>query len=219
MIEARHLIQRFHSRRGEVVALDGVSLSLQAGELVIVRGPSGCGKTTLLFAIGGLRAPQSGEVRFGAWDLYRDMSSERRAVFRSQTIGFVFQQYHLIPYLNVLENVLTPAIVRPDPAAEARARDLLEHFGLRDRLNHRPAELSTGERQRTALARALLNQPRLLLADEPTGNLDETNTAIVLEALRAFVRDGGTVLMASHDERAFPKAHRVLRMMQGRIVS
>ncbi len=218
-VELTQVTRRFHTRRGVVTALDSVSLTLSDGEWVIVRGPSGCGKTTLLLTVGGLRRPDGGEVKVGSHDLYREMCSEERVAYRSKAVGFVFQQFHLIPYLTVLENVLSPAIVCPVVEGEKRAREWLERLGLGDRLDHKPSELSTGERQRAALARALFHGPELLLADEPTGNLDEQLAGVAMELCEILVRKGGTVLMASHDERAFRRAHRVLKMECGRFVS
>ena len=196
---------------GEVRALAGISLSLAAGEFVAVQGPSGCGKTTLLLIAGGLLAPTAGRVRLNQEDPYA-MSADRRAGFRAKHLGFVFQQFHLVPYLSVLDNVLAPALAVAVPAARDRAEELVAHFGLQSRRRHVPGELSTGERQRTALARALLNRPKLLLADEPTGNLDRENAGIVLEHLVAFSRAGGAVLLVSHEAHAVQHADRIIHL-------
>jgi ABC-type lipoprotein export system ATPase subunit len=203
---------------GQVAALDGVSLSLAAGEFVAVRGPSGCGKTTLLLAAGALLAGDEGQVLIDGQDPYR-LGSDQRARFRAGKLGFVFQQFHLVPYLTVLENVLSPCLALPAEDGERRAMQLIEHFGLTERIHHTPGELSTGERQRTALARALLNRPRLLLADEPTGNLDADSARAVLDYLAEFARDGGAVLLVTHDDRAAAYAPRTVRMEKGRILS
>ncbi len=196
MLEIRELSKRYPSPAGRasgpVIALEAVSLSLAPGEFVGVWGPSGSGKTTLLLAAGGLMTPTSGTVAFQDQDVY-GMSPRSRARWRAQCVGFVFQQFHLIPYLSVLDNVLTPALARPLPNARCRAEELLEQFGLAARASHVPAALSTGEQQRTALARALLPAPRLLLCDEPTGNLDVASARIVLECLAAFSRGRGRV--------------------------
>jgi ABC-type lipoprotein export system ATPase subunit len=194
---------------GEVRALTGVDLTLAAGEFVAVQGPSGCGKTTLLLIAGGLLAPTSGRVRLNQEDPYA-LSADQRASFRAQHLGFVFQQFHLIPYLSVLDNVLAPALAAAVPDARERAEELVARFGLHSRRGHVPGELSTGERQRTALARALLNRPRLLLADEPTGNLDRENAGVVLDHLAAFAREGGAVLLVSHDAQAVQHADRIV---------
>ena len=196
---------------GEVRALTGVSLSLAAGEFVAVQGPSGCGKTTLLLIAGGLLAPTEGGVRLNQQDPYA-MSADQRAGFRAKHLGFVFQQFHLVPYLSVLDNVLAPALAAAMPDARDRAEELVAHFGLQSRRLHVPGELSTGERQRTALARALLNRPKLLLADEPTGNLDRENAGIVLDHLVEFSRAGGAVLLVSHEEQAVKHADRIIHL-------
>jgi len=198
-----------------VRAVDRVTLSVEPGEFVAVRGPSGCGKTTLLLAAGGLLAPDEGEVRIAGEDPYR-LSPEQRARFRAERIGFVFQQFHLVPYLNVLDNVLVPSLATTSTARRQRAEELVTRFGLGDRLHHVPAQLSTGERQRTALARALLNEPKLVLADEPTGNLDADNARAVLGALAEFARGSGAVLLVTHDPLAAEHAVRSVEMKQGR---
>lgn len=196
--------------------LRSVSLSLDRGDFTAVHGPSGCGKTTLLLTAGALLAPEGGSVRIDGHDPYA-MNAGDRARLRAGTVGFVFQQFHLVPYLTVLENVMTPSLAQPAPAASTRARELIERFALADRADHVPADLSTGERQRTALARAMLNHPRLLLADEPTGNLDERNAAVVFDALAAFAASGGAVLLATHDHRAAERAGRVMAMASGKL--
>lgn len=183
-----------------VHALRGASLRLAPGSFKVIQGPSGSGKTTLLLAAGGLLRPDEGSVSVSGTDLY-SLSPEQRARFRASHIGFVFQQFHLIPYLNVLENVLAPTLAYAHNGAPERAKQLVDDLGLGHRTDHPPSELSTGERQRVALARALLNEPELLLADEPTGNLDAENAAAVLRHLRAFAERGGAVMVATHDER------------------
>lgn len=213
--------QVFDGRDGAVQAVDGVDLQLAAGDFTVVRGASGCGKTTLLLMAGGLLRPTAGEVTLAGQNLYA-LSGESRARFRASRIGFVFQQFYLIPYLSVLENVLAATLAVggvPGDDRESRARELLDNLQLGARLGHVPAELSTGEQQRVALARALLNAPALILADEPTGNLDEKNGAIVLESLRSFAASGGMVLMVTHDARAERYASCVRQMVQGRLVN
>lgn len=205
-------------RRGatEVRALDGVSLEVGAGEFTAVQGPSGCGKTTLLLAVGGLLHPDRGSVVVDGQDVYA-LPLERRAEFRARTIGFVFQQFHLVPYLSVRENVLAPTLALPRADAIDRAEELLERFNLSERGTHTPGELSTGERQRVALARAMLHRPRLILADEPTGNLDEDNAAAVLRSLADFASEGATVLLVTHDTAAAAMAERIVRLDHGRL--
>lgn len=218
LLELEQLSKSFKSGPGRVQAVDGVSLTVDATEFVAIQGPSGCGKSTLLLMAGGLLSPDSGQVLIEGTNPYR-LSSDQRARFRSQHLGFVFQQFHLVPYLNVLDNVLTPALASNRSQARERARALIEQFGLEQRLHHTPAQLSTGEKQRVALARALFHQPKILLADEPTGNLDSENSAIVLNALSQFAADGGCVLMVSHDDQAVQSAQRVLGIRDGRLVT
>ncbi len=215
-LEIQNLTKSYRGPKGNVRAVDGISLTVAPREFVAVQGPSGCGKTTLLLAAGGLLQPSSGLVRVNGQDPYA-LSPEDRARFRAAHLGFVFQQFHLIPYLSVLDNVLAPSIALPVPGAADRAPELIAHFGLADRAAHVPAELSTGERQRVALARALLNRPKLLLADEPTGNLDRDNARIVLGYLAEFAKEGGAVLLVTHDAAAAEFAQRTLRLVEGRL--
>jgi ABC-type lipoprotein export system ATPase subunit len=216
-LQVQDLSKSYQGPKGIVRAVDGVSLAVCAGEFVAVEGPSGCGKTTLLLTAGGLLEPSSGRVLVDGQDPYA-LSAERRAQFRAANLGFVFQQFHLVPYLSVLDNVLAPSLALPAPDAMERAHELIAHFGLQDRAYHVPAELSTGERQRTALARALWNRPKLLLADEPTGNLDPDNARVVLGYLAEFVRHGGAVLLVTHDAAALSLAHRTLKLRGGKLL-
>lgn len=216
MVNVDDLHKKYTGPRGTVCALNGVSFQIDAGEFLAVQGPSGCGKTTLLLAVGGLLFPSAGRVAIGGVDPYT-LSPNDRARWRAQTVGFVFQQFHLIPYLDVLDNVVAPSIAHPALDVRTRAQELMARFGLTDRAHHVPAELSTGERQRVALVRALLNRPTLLIADEPTGNLDEDNSETVLRHLVDFARDGGSVLLATHDNGAAAHAHRILHMESGSI--
>ncbi len=216
-LEIENLSKHYRRSDGEVKALDGVSLSVSAGEFVSVQGPSGSGKTTLLLAAGALLAPDGGRVTIEGQNPY-DLTPNERAAFRGEKIGFVFQQFHLVPYLNVLENVLAPSLGKPAEDAAGRARELIAHFGLAGRIAHVPAELSTGERQRVALARALLNRPTVLLADEPTGNLDDANAEIVMAALNEFAGAGGAVLLVTHDSHAAKYARRTVRLEKGKLL-
>ncbi|MCI0457069.1 MAG: ABC transporter ATP-binding protein [Gemmataceae bacterium] len=209
MLAISNLTKTYRGPAGPVTVLDGLSLDVAAGEFVAVQGRSGCGKTTLLLTAGGLLRPDSGRVTLAGQDLYV-LSEEGRARFRARHVGFVFQQFHLVPYLSVLDNVLAPTLALRSPDARDRAEQLLTTFGLAHRARHVPAELSTGERQRTALARALLNRPQLLLADEPTGNLDRDNSEIVLGHLSDFARSGGSVLLVTHDPEAAARAQRIV---------
>jgi len=212
MVELRQLSKRYPGRSGPVDALAGIDLAIAPGEFVQVKGPSGCGKSTLLLILGGMLRPTTGTVNVGGRNLYR-MDSRDRAAFRAQEIGFVFQMFHLVPYLDVRANVALAA--RGEAAEHTDA--LVEQLGLGERARHRPAELSAGERQRTAMARALVNRPRLVLADEPTGNLDPENAAQVVGHLRAFADEGGVVVMVTHGSDADEVADRTIRMRAGAI--
>lgn len=216
MLECVQLSRSYRASSGRVEALREVTLSISAGEFVCVRGPSGCGKTTLLLALGGMLRPSGGEVRLSGRNLYGLSTSERSAA-RAKEIGFVFQMFHLVPYLNIQDNVMLAATRGGDAEARAKARGLLEDFGLGHRLTHTPAALSAGERQRTAMARALLNGPKVILADEPTGNLDPENALEVLKHLKAFQRAGGTVVLVTHGGSGDSFADRVIHMRNGRV--
>ena len=210
-------LAKTYRRAGNVVrALRDVTLEVPAGQFVLVCGPSGCGKTTLLLAAGALLAPDSGSVRIAGQNPY-DLGAEQRAVFRADHIGFVFQQFCLVPYLSVRQNVQCASLAADRNDLSARADELIEQFKLTPRRDHLPSELSTGEKQRTALARALLNGPKVLLADEPTGNLDGDNGGIVVASLRSFADEGGGVLMVTHDRRWQDQADRVIHLEDGRV--
>ena len=217
MLLIENLKKVFCSSKGTIKALDGVSLTVDLGEFVTVQGPSGSGKTTLLLSVGGLLTPSDGKILIDNKDPYL-MSSDSRACFRAEVIGFVFQQFYLVPYLSILENVLAPSLAMPQKKSLERAKDLIEHFKLTERIHHIPSELSTGERQRTAMARALLNNPKLLLADEPVGNLDDENSEIVLGALKEFADTGKAVLMVTHSYRAANYAYRTIHLREGKLI-
>jgi len=216
MIVLKDLAKRYQTRGGRVEALSQINLQIDPGEFVVLCGPSGSGKTTLLMTIAAMLRPTSGAVYLGRRDIY-EMTGRGRAAFRADNIGFVFQMFHLVPYLNVLENVLVAAGAVSKKAPKPRAEQLLERLGLQQRIWHRPAELSAGEKQRVAIARALLNQPKLILADEPTGNLDPGNAASVLKHLRDFQTDGGTVVVATHGPAAKEFATRTVYLENGRL--
>jgi putative ABC transport system ATP-binding protein len=217
MIEFKNVTKWFEGPEGKVTALEGISLSVSPGEFLAVRGPSGCGKTTLLLTAGGLLRPSAGQISLDGHELYA-LSPEGRSRMRASMIGFVFQQFHLIPYLTVRQNILAPSLALADKDADRRTQELVGHFGLDDRADYIPAQLSTGQRQRTALARALLNKPKIILADEPTGNLDEDNADIVFAYLSQYVSEGGCVLLVTHDVRAAEHATRILQMIDGRLI-
>jgi len=216
MLEVKNVSKVFRGPNGVLNAVDNVSLQVKTGEFLAVHGPSGSGKTTLLLSIGGLESPDKGNVIVEGKNLYR-MGSNARARFRAANIGFVFQQFYLIPYLNVMDNILAPSIALPHSEASKRAEELIEKFKLTDRSSHKPSQLSTGERQRTAMARALLNNPKLLLADEPTGNLDGENTEIILSFLSEFAKSGKMVLMVTHSEKAAAYADREIHLKKGKV--
>ena len=210
-----------HYRRGDedVVALDGVDLSVTAGELVALVGPSGSGKSTLLHLAGGLDVPDAGTVRVGDRDL-ATLSVADRARVRRREVGLVFQFFHLLPTLSVAENVELPLLLDKRRRRSERVRTLLERVGVAHRADHLPGELSGGEMQRAAIARALVAEPALLLADEPTGNLDSATGAGVLALLTEVVAEAGTALMmVTHDEAAAALAGRVLRLRDGRLAT
>ncbi len=216
MIELQSLTKSYSTRNGVVTALDHLTLEIPTAGFFAVRGHSGSGKSTLLSLIGGLTTPTSGSVLIDEFDM-GSASPAARAAFRAESIGFVFQMFHLLPYLTIVDNVVAAA--SPGVAqVRDRATELLERFGLADRLGHRPGQLSAGERQRAAVARALINSPKLLLADEPTGNLDAKNAEAVLDLLAQFNEDGGTVLLVTHDERAAERASESVLLDGGRLL-
>ena len=204
---------------GPVAALRGIDLTLRPGDFLALRGPSGCGKTTLLLCAGALLRPDSGAVRIGGSDPY-GLPAGARSAFRAAKVGFVFQSFHLVPYLSVLDNVLLCALAGGAHAGlGSKALALLEKFGLAHRLLHRPAELSIGEQQRVALVRAVAGGARLILADEPTGNLDAGNGRILLDHLTDFAAGGGAVLMVTHDPAASEHAAIRRDMLDGSLVA
>jgi ABC-type lipoprotein export system ATPase subunit len=214
MIQLQQVSKAYTTSRGTVRALDGISLDVASGEFLAVRGASGSGKSTLLAVVGGLAQPTAGRVTVRGCELTQ-MSPSQRSQFRAEHIGFVFQMFHLLPYLNVVDNVLLAARSMT-PEHKAYALELLDRFGLTERRWHRPAQLSAGERQRVAMARAMLNRPALLLADEPTGNLDDRNAGAVLDLLDQYHTDGGTVVLVTHHADAAARAQRTVTLEAGR---
>ena len=195
MLEITHVAKQYPAPRGPLTVLADVSLALRRGAAAAIMGPSGAGKSTLLYIAGTLEPPTSGTVTLDGVDPYR-LPARKLAAFRNQSIGFVFQDHCLLPQCSVLENVLVPALVAEDGADyPKRGRDLLEQVGLKDRLDHRPSELSGGEKQRVALARALICRPHLLLCDEPTGNLDEDSAEMVANLLLELHTQQETILL------------------------
>jgi putative ABC transport system ATP-binding protein len=220
VVETRDLVREYRVGTGVIRAVDGVSLEIEAGQLVAVRGRSGSGKTTLLSIIGALDRPTSGEAFVTGMPI-SEMPEEKLVGFRRRTIGFIFQSFGLLPILSAAENVEIPLrLVAEEPGKrDLRVRELLELVGLADRAGHRPFELSGGEQQRVAIARALANRPRLLLADEPTGQLDSHTGRDVMTLIRAIVqREGTTAVVATHDPALIDLADRVVELRDGRVV-
>jgi len=215
MVHLQNVSKIFRTSRGLVKALDEVNFHVEPGEFVVVRGPSGCGKSTLLLTIGAMQRPTKGAVQVAGAEIYA-YSAPKRAEFRAQNIGFVFQMFHLVPYLNILENILLAAH-RRNNQCRTDARTLIDRLSLTERLYHKPADLSAGERQRTAIARALITRPRIILADEPTGNLDPDNAAEVMRHLAEFHHAGGTVIVVTHGSVADQHADRIIHLRQGQI--
>ena len=219
MIRLRGLTRYFQAGEQRVVGLDALQLDIHAGDYLAVMGPSGSGKSTLLNILGLLDAPDAGEYWLDGVATAA-LSEARRAELRSRTIGFVFQSYHLIPRLTALENIELPMLLAGlEPSLRRRrSGELVERLGLGDRLSHQPGELSGGQRQRVAIARAMVMQPALLLADEPTGNLDSRAGGEVIALLEELNDDGLTLVLVTHDAEHAARARRQLRLRDGRIV-
>nr|WP_315487149.1 ABC transporter ATP-binding protein [uncultured Undibacterium sp.] len=218
MIALQNIRKTYKQGGNEIRALDGVDLSIARGEFVAIMGPSGSGKSTLLNVLGALDKPDSGTYHLED-DEIGSMDDDASSDLRNRRIGFVFQSFHLLPRLTVLENVLLPqryaAVI--DNSAEQRARVLLERIGLGQRMSHLPGELSGGQLQRAAIARALLNQPALLLADEPTGNLDSKSATDVLALLAELHANGQTMVLVTHDPNIAAKAQRTIHLKDGKV--
>ncbi|MEM8961556.1 MAG: ABC transporter ATP-binding protein [Acidobacteriota bacterium] len=219
MIRLEHVSKVYRTDRIETQALDAVNLTIADGEMVSVMGPSGCGKSTLLSIMGLLDEPSDGRVTLDGRTIER-YDDRQLAQLRNRTLGFVFQSFHLIPDLSVLDNVEIPLLYRRMPARERRqaATAALERGGLASRLHHFPAQLSGGQQQRVAIARAIVGEPKVLLADEPTGNLDSHMGDEVMSILEALNADGTTVVMVTHDPRMAERTERTLRLFDGRQV-
>jgi putative ABC transport system ATP-binding protein len=214
-------VSKCYLHRGQTVtALSGANAEIPQGDFVSIVGPSGSGKSTLLLMLGGMLSPSQGRVLFQDQSIY-DLNSNARAELRKRKVGFVFQTFNLVPYLSALENVQVPLFLSKmdEPGQKDRAAALLDRVGLGDRLHHKPSELSVGQQQRVALARMLANDPAVILADEPTGNLDPETSQQVIDFLEEFNREGRTIVMVTHDPRAAERAKRILRLDCGAIVS
>src|SRR5687768_10454174 len=218
-VVARDLRRTYIMGKREVPVLRGVSLDLQRGEFLGLRGASGAGKSTLLHLLAGLDSPDGGEIRVAGHDLAR-LSAHDLARFRNEKVGLIFQAYHLLHELDALENVcLTGRISRRNAGPlETRAKELLTRVGLKDRFDHRPYELSGGEQQRVAIARALINEPELIIADEPTGNLDSHTGEEIVDLLCALRNErNATLIIATHDNKVAERAPRVVRLVDGQV--
>ncbi len=224
IIKAQNITKSYKMGKTQLDVLRGADLSIKKGEFMAVIGASGSGKSTLLHILGALDKPDSGSV------YYQDQCLDRLRWgklnhFRNKTVGFVFQFYHLLDELTVLENAMAPAMASVStvgwpalkPKVTEKAHQLLDRFGLKDRLKHKPYELSGGERQRVAISRALMNEPPLLLADEPTGNLDSQTGHGILEVLKELNAEGQTIVMVTHDERIAAQASRTIRLLDGKV--
>jgi ABC-type lipoprotein export system ATPase subunit len=219
LLSARGLTRTYTLGKRALEVLRGVNLDVARGEFLALRGASGAGKSTLLHLIGGLDTPNAGEIHFAGQNL-ATLSEGELTDFRRRRVGFVFQAYYLLPELDALENVCLPARVARVPAGQAgaRGRDLLARVGLKDRMEHKPYELSGGEQQRVAIARALINEPELLLADEPTGNLDSHTGGEIIELIKNLRAENKTTLIiATHDTRVAAHAERVVELVDGQI--
>ena len=221
LVKAEAITKTYQMGNRPLTVLRGVSVSVRPGETVAIIGPSGAGKSTLLHALGGLDEPSSGEVWFRGQSLYR-LSARERTMIRARHVGFVFQSYHLLPELDVMENVLLPTMAMEDLLSRqraghcARAERLLGTVGLAERLHHTPLELSGGEQQRVALARALMNEPELLLADEPTGNLDSVTGETILNSLFGLTHEQRhTLILVTHNVDIAARCDRIIRMKDG----
>ncbi|HVT38319.1 MAG TPA: ABC transporter ATP-binding protein [Gemmatimonadaceae bacterium] len=218
MLQATDLTKEYQSGASRLAVLKHVNFSIPQGSFVAIVGPSGSGKTTLLGLLAGLDTPSSGSVSLDGADLTR-LTEDERARLRGEKVGFVFQSFQLIPTLTAIENVQVPLELRGEGGAASRARDLMERVGLGDRTDHFPAQLSGGEQQRVAIARAFSNAPRILFADEPTGNLDGVTGARIVELLEQLNRESGsTIVLVTHELGLAQRAGRIIRLKDGEVV-
>lgn len=219
ILKAQGLKKIYGKEGNEVEALKGVDLSINKGEFVAIVGASGSGKSTLLHLLGGLDRPTEGKVIIDGEDIY-DYKEEKLAIFRRRKIGFIFQFFNLLPILDVEENIALPALLDNDKVDKEYLAEIIKLLGLEDRKNHLPSELSGGQQQRVSIGRALLNKPSIILADEPTGNLDSSNSKEVIELLKFSAKKyNQTLILITHDVNIASSADRVITIMDGRIVS
>jgi len=225
ILKANNIVKSYKMGQSTLKVLTGATFSLEKGQFVAIIGASGSGKSTLLHILGALDRADNGTVEYHGNDI-NEFSSRRLNKYRNRTVGFVFQFYHLLDELTVLENTILPSMAQTSvlgwisrrKTAKKTATELLERLGLAERIKHKPYQLSGGERQRVAIARALINRPELLLADEPTGNLDFETGNGILDILEEFSRDGQTIVMVTHDDRIAARAHRTVKLTDGKIV-
>lgn len=221
MLKTENLYKVYKDGKINLEVLKGINLEVKKGEILCIIGPSGAGKSTLLNLLGGLDRPAKGKVFFEGQDLYA-LSERKRARIRNKKIGFVFQFYHLLPEFSALENVMLPAVIDTISFSQAkeRARELLWLVGLEERINHKPTQLSGGEQQRVAIARTLINDPDIILCDEPTGNLDSERGEQIAELLRNLNQEKGkTLVVVSHEEKIAKMANRIIHIRDGRLIS
>lgn len=220
MIETDNLTRNYIIGGIPVTALDQVSVAIAEGDFIVVTGPSGSGKSTLLYSLGGLLTPSSGTVKVNGTDIY-GLNQRERAKFRRDNVGFIFQTFELLPYLTALENVMLPLSLDGVDAQDQMewGTESLERVGLGKRIHHKPSELSGGEQQRVAIARGLVNEPNLLLADEPTGNLDQKTGDGIMSLLSGLNDEGQTIVFVTHDKSRATIANRAIEMLDGRIIS
>ena len=218
ILEARHITKTYHLDHRTITVLEDVSLTVEQGEFIVIKGSSGSGKTTLLTLLSGLDHPTAGQLFIDGREITH-ATEEELAPLRNQDIGFVFQAFHLVPSMTARENIMLPAELKGDRDAEKRANALLQRVGLSDRANNLPSQLSGGEKQRVALCRALINRPKLIFADEPTGNLDTENGAIVFDQLIDLKNEhGATLVLVTHNPEIAGAAERVLTLRDGQLM-
>jgi len=217
MIAIKNINKEYGSKNNKVSALKNLNLKIDTSEFLLIKGESGSGKSTLLFILGAMLNPTSGIVKVDDDELF-SMTEMQKATYRATKTGFVFQSYHLLPYLNVVENIMLSNKLPNINIQKEEVIRIATELGIGDRLNHKPSQLSAGEKQRVALARALVTNPSIILADEPTGNLDEKNSLEVLNYLKRFKDDGGTVVMVTHGNLADSFASRIIQLHKGELV-